>query len=311
MEKKRKVININLNEKVKENWSKFIVISSENKDKSVTKISPFALNKTLIATAGTLKNVTKMRSGDILVECTRQQQAVNLLKLKKILELPVSVTPHRSLNSSKGIIRDRGKDLSDLSEEEICAELDDQGITNVKRFTTKKDGVIIKLTTYLITFDSTTVPDHIYIGPYRMRVDTFIPNPTRCFQCQKFGHGKNQCRGGLVCSRCAKVGHECFDCNNDIKCCNCGEAHMASSKDCSHFTKEKRIQVSKSEQNVSYIEARRLASVSEVQGSSQSYALNATKKVSVSHCDTESPQLRGQLVIKILLPLTKTQVKYN
>ena len=281
MVKKKKVININLNEKVKENWSKFIVISSENKDKSVTKISPFALNKTLIATAGTLKNVTKMRSGDILVECTRQQQAVNLLKLKKILELPVSVTPHRSLNSSKGIIRDRGKDLSDLSEEEICAELDDQGITNVKRFTTKKDGVIIKLTTYLITFDSTTVPDHIYIGPYRMRVDTFIPNPTRCFQCQKFGHGKNQCRGGLVCFRCAEVGHEGFECNNDIKCCNCGEAHMASSKDCSHFIKEKRIQVIKSEQNVSYIEARRLASVSDVQGSSQSYA-NATKKVSVS-----------------------------
>ena len=51
--KKRKVININLNEKVNENWPKFIVISSE--DKSVTKISPFALNKTLIATAGTLK----------------------------------------------------------------------------------------------------------------------------------------------------------------------------------------------------------------------------------------------------------------
>ena len=42
-----------------------------------------------------------MRSGDILVECTRQQQAVNLLKLE-VLELPVSVTPHRSLNSSKG-----------------------------------------------------------------------------------------------------------------------------------------------------------------------------------------------------------------
>ena len=239
------------------------------------------LNKTLIANAGTLKNVTKMLSGDILVECTRQQQAVNLLKLKNILELPVAVTPHRSLNSSKGIIRDRGKDLSDLSEEEICAELNDQGIANVKRFTTKKDGNILKLDTYLITFDSTTVPDHIYIGPYRMRVDTFIPNPTRCFQCQKFGHGKTQCRGGLVCFRCSAEGHEGFDCNKTIKCCNCNEAHMASSKDCSFFIKEKRIQVIKSEKNVSYIKARRLASVSDVQGPSQSYA-NATKKISVS-----------------------------
>ena len=215
------------------------------------------------------------------MECTREQQAINLLKLKNILELPVAVTPHRSLNSSKGIIRDRGKDLSDLSEEEICTELGDQGITNVKRFTTKKDGTIIKLNTYLITFDSTTVPDHIYIGPYRMRVDTFIPNPTRCFQCQKFGHGKTQCRGGLVCFRCSEEGHEGFDCNKTIKCCNCNEAHMASSKDCSFFIKEKRIQVIKSEKNVSYIEARRLASASDVQGPSQSYA-NATKKVSVS-----------------------------
>ena len=52
---------------------------------------------------------------------------------------------------------------------------------------------------------------------------------------------------------------------------------MASCKDCSHFMKEKRIQVIKSEKNVSYIEARRLASVSDAQGHP-----NATRKVSVS-----------------------------
>ena len=109
-------------------------------------------------------------------------------------------------------------------------DLSHQGITNIKHFTPKKDGTIIKLNRYLITFNSTSVPDHIFISPYRMRVDIFIPDPTRCFKCQKFRHSKTQCTGGLVCFHCSED-QEGFDCNKEIKCCNCGEAHMASSKE--------------------------------------------------------------------------------
>jgi hypothetical protein len=62
---------------------------------------------------------------------------INLLSATTILETEISATPHRTLNYSKGIIRDRDRTLIELPEEEICQELKPQGITNVKRFSKK------------------------------------------------------------------------------------------------------------------------------------------------------------------------------
>ena len=47
---------------------------------------------------------------------------------------------HRSLNTSKGVIRDFHQDLKDMSDEEIKKELSSQGVTNVARFILKKDN---------------------------------------------------------------------------------------------------------------------------------------------------------------------------
>jgi hypothetical protein len=41
--------------------------------------------------------------------------------------------------------------------------------------------------------------------------------------------------------------HEGFDCKNNSKCSNCGQPHMASSKYCQHFIREKEIQKIKSD----------------------------------------------------------------
>ena len=51
--------------------------------------------------------VKSLRNGDILVHCALMSHALNLLKLKAFAGIPCKVSPHRSLNSSKGIIRDR------------------------------------------------------------------------------------------------------------------------------------------------------------------------------------------------------------
>ncbi|GFY22661.1 hypothetical protein TNCV_2179221 [Trichonephila clavipes] len=47
-----------------------------------------------------------------------------------------SVTPHRSLNSCRGVISE--PDLKCASEKEILEELSDQGVTLVRRITIKK-----------------------------------------------------------------------------------------------------------------------------------------------------------------------------
>ena len=92
-----------------------------------------------------MKNVTKLKSGGLMIECQRRQQSLNLLSLKQIHSIAISSTPHRTLNSSRGIIRYRDEDWEDLSDEDICEELAPQGVIHVKRFISKRNGQIVKV----------------------------------------------------------------------------------------------------------------------------------------------------------------------
>ena len=88
-----------------------------------------------------------------------------------------------------------------------------------------------------------------------MKVDQYIPNPTRCFQCQKFGHGKQSCRGHAKWYRCSQEGHDGLTCDKPVKCSNSNLDHMSSSKECPVYLKEREIQKIKIEKNISYLDA--------------------------------------------------------
>ena len=135
-----------------------------------------------------------MKNGSLLVECIRKQQSQNLLSLTQILDIPITSSPHKTLKFCQGIVRDRDHDLPEMSEEDICSELKSKNFTNFKRFIT-------------------AVPSYIYLGPYRIKVDMYVPNPTRCFKCQKFGHGNSSCRGTEKCVKCSAEGYFSFECD--------------------------------------------------------------------------------------------------
>ncbi|XP_071091229.1 uncharacterized protein [Haliotis cracherodii] len=207
-----------------DSWPRFIVISSS--DDIPLKLNPFAISLGIKGVCGEVNNVTRLRSGSLLVECARRQQSDNLLKLKQFVNTPVVVSVHKTLNSCRGIVRDRVRCLHDMSEEEIAAELQTQGVTAVKRFTKKKDdGTIIKLNTYLFTFALSSFPKSIKAGYFNIGVEVYVPNPLRCFKCQQFGHGAKFCRNNTACSRCGGA-HEGSECTNTIKCANCIGEHF-------------------------------------------------------------------------------------
>ncbi|XP_071091228.1 uncharacterized protein [Haliotis cracherodii] len=212
-----------------DSWAKFLVI--EATDNLPIKLNPFAVSKAVSGICGEVKNVTRLRSGSLLVECARRQQSLNLLSISTFANIEVAVSVHRTLNSCRGIVRDRARCLSDMSEEEIATELEDQAVTAVKRFTIKKDGVITNTNTYLMTFARTSLPQSIKAGYFHIGVDVYVPNPLRCYKCQHFGHGFKSCRNSVVCHRCGDS-HESSDCDHDLKCANCSGPHVASSKSC-------------------------------------------------------------------------------
>ncbi|GBN27501.1 hypothetical protein AVEN_67559-1 [Araneus ventricosus] len=113
----------------------------------------------------------------------------------------------------------------------------------------------------------------------RLSVRTYIPNPLRCFKCQRFGHSKTSCRGTLTCARCAEVGHESTDCTRTEKCVNCKGEHTSFSRNCAAWKREKEIISTKIKKQISYPEARKLVN-SQTPTPGNSYVSVAKKSLS-------------------------------
>ena len=105
-------------------------------EKQIASLSPFIIEKQIESIIGTPKNVKKLKNGTLLVETNRKSQSENLLKITKFFNLNVTVMEHKTLNSCKGIIRDRM--LKHETEENITEYLRQQGVTACKRFSIKK-----------------------------------------------------------------------------------------------------------------------------------------------------------------------------
>ena len=85
----------------------------------------------------------------------------------------------------------------------------------------------------------------------------FVPNPMRCYNCNKFGCTSQRCNVAVKCTGCGKVKHE-GQCEGPKLCSNCNGPHASSAKDCPVWQKEKEIQRVRVEKRISFPEARQL-----------------------------------------------------
>ena len=97
----------------------------------------FALHKAIH------KSVKPMNNGrQLLVHFDKKIYSEKLLyKMDKLNDLPVKVTPHRTLNYSGCVIW--CKELAGMNEEDTQEELKSQGITKVERMKRREDGWLI------------------------------------------------------------------------------------------------------------------------------------------------------------------------
>ncbi|GFW74977.1 uncharacterized protein TNCV_2678451 [Trichonephila clavipes] len=82
--------------------SRFLILSLPNNEMS--KKSPFVIQKALKGIGGDPKSVRKLRSGDLLIETASAVQSKSFLMAKTFLDSTLTVTPHKSLNCSRGVI---------------------------------------------------------------------------------------------------------------------------------------------------------------------------------------------------------------
>ncbi|GIY89683.1 RNA-directed DNA polymerase from mobile element jockey [Caerostris darwini] len=150
--------------------------------------SPFAIEKGLKGILGSPKAVKKLRSGDLLIETLNALQSKLLLLAKTFLGQPIIVSPHRTLNTSRGVISE--PDLVNCPESEILEGLSEQGVINVRRITIKRGADILETKHLILTFSQPKLPSSVKAGYLNCHVRPYVPNPLQCFKCQRFGHSK-------------------------------------------------------------------------------------------------------------------------
>ncbi|GBN62159.1 hypothetical protein AVEN_61393-1 [Araneus ventricosus] len=165
---------------------------------------------------------------------------------------------HRTLNSCRCVISE--PQLLRDTESEILTGLSSQGGNDVRGIHIRRGRDLIPTKHVILTFNSTKLPTNIEVGYLNYKVKVYIPNPIRCFNCQRFGHSKTACRGKQTCSKCASVDHNTPDCNSpELLCVNRKQPHSSDSRDCPQWKLKKKIQELRARNNISYAEARKLS----------------------------------------------------
>ncbi|GBL72573.1 hypothetical protein AVEN_127841-1 [Araneus ventricosus] len=213
------------------NLPTFFLIQRKSESKeSFHGVFIFLVEKAISGSIVEVKSTKKLRSGDLLIEVGSFKQAKVIVNLKSLSTIFIQVSPHQTLNSSKGVIS--CGELFNVTVEEITEKLQSQGVSHVRRITIRRDGQLLNTTHLVLTFCSSKLPEHIKAGYMRLSVRVYIPNPLRCFQCQRFGRSKSSCCGTLTCTRCAEVGHDSTTCTAKEKCINCKGDHTSFSRNC-------------------------------------------------------------------------------
>ena len=89
-------------------WPSWLIMEGTDNSRPLSKekgLDPWMINRGIKGICGQPKSVKNLKSDALLIECATKKQSDQLLKAVCLVDRPIKVTPHRSLNSSKGVIR--------------------------------------------------------------------------------------------------------------------------------------------------------------------------------------------------------------
>ena len=103
-------------------------------------------------------------------------------------------------------------------------------ITDVHSIVVKRKNVKIKTNTLILTFNTPHILDSLKNCYLNIPVTQYVPNPIRCYKCQRFDHVTGKCKHSETCARCSETGHKDHTCTKEYKCINCGEKDTSYNK---------------------------------------------------------------------------------
>ena len=153
---------------------------------------------------GEPKSIKTLRSGDLLIQCAKETHE------------KCSVKPHSS--------------LSKVTNEQILEIKGEQVVTDVHRIDVRLDRIMTPTNTDVFTLNTPILPTAVKVGFIQVKLNVYIPNPLRCYNCQIFSHHENKCGRHAVCCNFTQPEHCAFgQCDKPARCVNRSGDHPANS----------------------------------------------------------------------------------
>ena len=214
-----------------------VLLSFANGEDFLT-TNPFRVAAEIRRLVGEVKAAKPDSKGNLVITTFNRKQAVTLLQQDHFLDKRASFDCPERLNSVEAYAY--APTLTDVSNDEIIAELRDQGVIGIQRLRPKngKTNPAIRLRIL-----GTTIPAEIRAGFQDVPIRPWRRSPLLCRRCAAFGHTQKFCRASFLrCLRCAGQ-HATDDCGAARSHCpHCGGEHPAWDRQCqvlaSHFEKE-------------------------------------------------------------------------
>ena len=168
-----------------------------------------------------------------IIRTTSEEQSKKYLQIKEIKGNKVTVTTHSEMNSIWGTMLMFNDDEED---EDRCLRILEKRhrlIQEVKFIKLSRANIKIAK----IKFKGKNLPEKIFLGGRRRDVKAYIPKPSQCHNCSKYGHYRNFCHNQTpVCFYCGSHDHPSqWECGGQERCVNCEGDHHARSTKCPSY----------------------------------------------------------------------------
>ena len=216
-------------------WPRVLVITSQ--ESQALPIKEYAIRKAITGITTNPKDLYQAKAGHYVVKVETDAASKTLLKTTVMADHPVKITPHRTANSSRGVIT--SKFLDGASDADLLNDLKNQGVIKAMRIMRNRRE---ETRTIILTFDTPNPKEQVLIMNQVLDVKVYVALPIRCYKCQKFGHTKARCtKKESICGKCSQTHNENECTATTPKCANCNGEHHSFDRKCPIYIEKRNI----------------------------------------------------------------------
>jgi len=220
------------------------VVYLRGKTTKLTSNNPLTVCQNIRNTFGPVQKVER-RGTSLKLTCTSGKQRDAILACSQLGDTNVLPSlPYGETRKLQNAVREKTQRVVisgvpvDVENDSI---IETTGATEVRRILKRGHSPNEKIptTTVVLCYSCSMedVPSRVQIGYLSFKTRIYIPQVTRCYKCQKFGHIAAHCRKEIdTCPVCAGP-HKYTDCTDkdNKKCANCGNHTAPATENVQNF----------------------------------------------------------------------------